>query len=154
VLQLVELESATSYAVPFKPDYEIHVERDRERGGVVYRGRSRLHSFEERYPDGTGVISPWSIRTVTYDRLLDLFAHGAYRIDSRVAGRAVVDGQEVVRYVVRGEWPRLLWYQEGKMIRFCGEEPFGAYIETVLEPYADHAVDAVGLSRPCAELFE
>jgi hypothetical protein len=40
------------------------------------------------------------------------------------------------------------------MIRFCGKEPFGAYIETIFEPYADRGIDALGLSRPCAELFE
>jgi hypothetical protein len=91
---------------------------------------------------------------VRYDRLLDLFAHGAYRIDSRLAGRATVAGQEVVHYVIGGEWPRLLWYQDGKMIRFCGKEPFGTYIETVLEAYADRAIEVLALSRPCAELFE
>ena len=71
-----------------------------------------------------------------------------------MASRGTVDGKEVVRYVVEGEWPRQLWYQEGKMIRFCGQEPFGTYIETVLDAYADRAVDAVGLSRSCAELFD
>jgi hypothetical protein len=153
-LQLVELESATRYAVPFKPDYEIHIVRDPERSDMVYRGASRFGSFEERHPENTGAITPWSLRTVAYDRLLDLFAHDAYAIESRLIGRATVDGQEVVHYVIGGEWPRLLWYQDGKMIRFCGEEPFGTYIETILEAYADHDIDAVGLSRPCAELFE
>ena len=136
-LQLVELESATRYAVPFKPDYEIHIERDPERGDVVYRGASRFGSFEERHPANTGAITPWSIRTVAYDRLLDLFAHGAYAIESRLVGRATVDGKEIVHYAIGGEWPRHLWYQDGKMIRFCGEEPFGTYIETILEAYAD-----------------
>ena len=153
-LQLVELESATRYAVPFKPDYEIHIERDPVRGDIVYRGTSRFDSFEERHPQNTGAITPWSIRTVAYDRILDLFAHGAYAIESRLAGRATVDGKEVVHYAIGGEWPRHLWYREGKMIRFCGQEPFGTYIETVLEAYADRAIDAVDLSRPCALLFE
>jgi hypothetical protein len=153
-LQLVELKSATHYAVPFKPDYEIHIRRDPEGEHVVYRGVSGLGSFEERHPANTGAITPWSIRTVAYDRLLDLFAHGAYAIESRLAGSATLDGKEVLRYALTGGWPRHLWYQEGKMIRFCGEEPFGTYIETVLEAYADRAVDAVDLSRPCAELFE
>lgn len=154
VLQLVELESATRYAVPFKPDYEIHIERDLERGDVVYRGASSLGSFEERHPANTGAITPWSIRTVAYDRLLDLFAHGAYAVESHLVGRAIVDGKEVVHYVLAGEWARQLWYGNGKMIRFCGKEPFGTYIETVLEAYADRAVEALALSRPCAELFE
>ena len=153
-LQLVELESATRYAVPFKPDYEIHIQRDPERGEVVYRGVSRFDSFEERHPANTGAITPWSIRTIAYDRVLDLFARGAYAIESRLAGRATVDGKEVAHYAIGGEWPRHLWYQEGKMIRFCGQEPFGTYIETVLEAYADRAIDAVDLSRPCALLFE
>jgi hypothetical protein len=152
--QLVRLEGATSYAVPFKPDYEIHIERDLARGEVVYRGASRLGSFEERHPANTGAVSPWSIRTVDYDRLLNVFEHGAYPIESRLVGRATVRRQEVAHYAISGAWPRHLWYQEGKMIRFCGKEPFGTYIETVLEAYADRAVDALGLSRPCAELFE
>jgi hypothetical protein len=152
-LQLVELESATRYAVPFKPDYEVHIERDPE-GGVVYRGVSRFDSFEERHPANTGAITPWSVRTVAYDRVLDLFAHGAYRIESRLVGSATVGGQEVVHYVIGGEWPRHLWYQEGKMIRFCGQEPFGTYIETVLEGYADLELDALALNRTCAEVFE
>jgi hypothetical protein len=140
--------------VPFKPDYEIHIVRDAERGDMVYRGASRFGSFEERHPESTGAITPWSIRTVAYDRLLDLFARRAYAVDSRLAGRAMLDGREVVHYVISGEWPRQLWYQDGKMIRFCGKEPFGTYIETILEAYADHDIDAVGLSRSCAELFE
>ena len=40
------------------------------------------------------------------------------------------------------------------MIRFCGAEPFGTYIETILEAYADREVETLGLNRPCAELFE
>jgi hypothetical protein len=153
-LELIELESATRYAVPFKPDYAIRIVRDPERGEMVYRGASSFGSFEERHPADTGAITPWSIRTVAYDRLLDLFAHRAYAIDSRLAGRATVDGREVAHYVVSGEWPRQLWYQDGKMIRFCGREPFDTYIETIFEPYADREIDALGLSRPCAELFE
>jgi hypothetical protein len=153
-LQLVELESATRYAVPFKPDYEIHIERDAERGEMVYRGTTRFDSFEERHPLNTGAITPWSVRTVEYDRVLDLFAHGAYRIDSRLVERGEVEGQEISHYAVGGEWPRRLWYQEGKMIRFCGREPLGTYIETVLEAYADRSLDTAGVSRPCAELFE
>ncbi len=153
-LQLVELASATRYAMPFRPDYEIHIQRDPGGQHVLYRGRSGLGSFEERHPANTGAITPWSIRTVGYDRLLDLFAHDVYAIDSRLSARGTVDGREVVRYAIGGEWPRLLWYQDGKMIRFCGEEPFGTYIETILETYAGRAIDAVGLSRPCAELFE
>jgi hypothetical protein len=153
-LQLVELESATRYAVPFKPDYEIHIERDPEQSGVVYRGVSRFDSFEERHPANTGAITPWSVRTVAYDRVLDLFAHGAYRIESRLVASATVDGQEVAHYVIGGEWPRHLWYQEGKMLRFCGQEPFGTYIETVLEAYADLELDALELNRTCAEVFE
>ncbi len=153
-LQLVELASATRYAMPFRPDYEIHIQRDPGSGHVLYRGRSGLGSFEERHPANTGAITPWSIRTVGYDRLLDLFAHDVYAIDSRLSARGTVGGREVVRYAIGGEWPRLLWYQDGKMIRFCGEEPFGTYIETILETYAGRAIDAVGLSRPCAELFE
>ena len=153
-LELVELESATSYAVPFKPDYQIHVERDPERGEMVYRGSSRFDSFEERHPRNTGVITPWSVRTVDYDRLLDLFARGAYGIDSRLVATGTVGGDEVGLYAIGGEWPRRLWYQGDKMIRFCGQEPFGTYIETVLEIYADRAVGEVGLNRPCAELFE
>jgi hypothetical protein len=153
-LQLVELESATRYAVPFKPDYEIHIERDPERGDIVYRGTSRFASFEERHPENTGAITPWSVRTVAYDRLLDLFAQGAFRIESRLVGRATVEGQEVSHYAIGGEWPRHLWYQEGKMIRFCARETFGTYVETVLEAYADLDVDALGLNRPCAEIFE
>jgi hypothetical protein len=153
-LQLVELESATRYAVPFKPDYEIRIERDPERGDVVYRGTSRFDSFEERHPRNTGAITPWSIRTIAYDRVLDLFAHGAYAIESRLVERATVNGKEVAHYAIDGEWPRHLWYEKGKMIRFCGQEPFGTYIETVLEAYADRTTDAVALSRPCALLFE
>jgi len=153
-LQLVELASATRYAVPFKPDYEIHIERDPERGDVVYRGASSFGSFEERHPANTGAITPWSIRTVDYDRVLDLFAHAHYAIESRLVGRATVAGRDIARYAIGGEWPRQLWYQDGKMIRFCGEEPFGTYIETVLEAYADLELDTLGLSRPCAELFE
>ena len=153
-LQLVELESATRFAVPFKPDYEIHIARDPERDEVVYRGASRFGSFEERHPANTGAITPWSIRTVAYDRLLDLFAHGAYAIESRLVGRATVDGREIVHYATGGEWPRHLWYQDGKMIRFCGEEPFGTYIETILEAYADRVAGTLGLNRPCAAVFE
>jgi hypothetical protein len=152
-LELVELESATRFAVPFKPDYEIHIERD-QRGDMVYRGTSRVGSFEERHPANTGAITPWSIRTVEYDRLLDLFAHGAYAIESRLVGRATVDGKEIAHHAIGGEWPRHLWYQEGKMIRFCGAEPFGTYIETILEAYADREAGALGLDRPCAEMFE
>jgi hypothetical protein len=153
-LELVELESATTYAVPFKPDYQIHIERDPERGQMVYRGSSRFDSFEERHPRNTGAITPWSVRTVHYERLLDLFAHGTYGIDSRLVETGTVGGDEVGLYAIGGEWPRRLWYQDDKMIRFCGREPFGTYIETVLDAYADRAIDEVGLSRPCAELFE
>jgi hypothetical protein len=153
-LQLVELESATRFAVPFKPDYEIHIARDPERDEVVYRGASRFGSFEERHPANTGAITPWSIRTVAYDRLLDLFAHGTYAIESRLVGRATVDGREIVHYATGGEWPRHLWYQDGKMIRFCGEEPFSTYIETILEAYADRVAGTLGLNRPCAAVFE
>jgi len=153
-LELIELDGATNYAVAFKPDYEVHIERDLEGGEVVYRGASRLGSFEERHPENTGAISPWSIRTIDYDRVLNVFEHGAYQVENRLVGRATVDGREIVHYAFAGEWPRHLWYQEGKMVRFCAEEAFGTYIETVLEAYADRAVDAVGLNRPCAEMFE
>jgi hypothetical protein len=153
-LQLVELASAIRYAVPFKPDYEIHIERDPERGDVVYRGASSFGSFEERHPANTGAITPWSIRTVDYDRVLSVFDHGVYPIESRLVGRATVEGHEVAHYAISGEWPRHLWYQEGNMIRFCALETFGTYVETVLEAYADRAIDALGLSRPCALLFE
>jgi hypothetical protein len=154
-LELIELDGATNYAVPFKPDYEVHIERDLERGDIVYRGRSSLGSFEERHPENTGAISPWSIRTIDYDRLLNLFEHGAYQVERRLVGRATIDGREIVHYALAGEWPRHLWYDhEGKMIRFCAEEAFGTYIETTLEAYADPDVDAVGLNRPCAEIFE
>jgi hypothetical protein len=153
-LELVKLESATRHAVPFKPDYEIHIQRDPEGEHVLYRGRSGFRSFEERHPANTGAITPWSVRTVTYDRVLDLFAHGAYRIDSRLLRRATVDGREVVHYAVNGESPRHLWYEEGEMIHFCGQEPFGTYIETVLEAYADLELDALELNRTCAEVFE
>jgi hypothetical protein len=152
--QLLKLEGATNYAVAFKPNYDISIERDLERGEVVYRGASSLGSFEERHPANTGAVTPWSIRTVDYDRVLNVFEHGAHPIESRLAGRATVDGKEIDHYAISGDWPRHLWYQEGKMIRFCGQEPFGTYIETVLEAYADREVDALGLSRPCAELFE
>ena len=40
------------------------------------------------------------------------------------------------------------------MIRFCGAEAFGTYVETVLEAYADGEAGALGLDRPCSELFE
>ena len=153
-LELVELESATRYAVPFKPDYEIHIQRDPERGEVVYRGVSRFDSFEERHSANTGAITPWSVRTVAYDRLLDLFARGAYAIESSLVGRAAVGGRQVVHYAVDGEWPRHLWYEDGKMIRFCGEEPFTTYIDTILEDYADREIDVLGLNRPCAAMFE
>jgi hypothetical protein len=152
--QLVRLQGATTYAVPFKPDYEIHIERDPERGDVLYRGASRLGSFEERHPVNTGAVTPWSIRTVDYDRVLNVFEHGAHPIESRLVGRAPVDGKEVAHYAIGGGWPRHLWYEEGKMIRFCALETFSTYVETVLEAYADRAVDTLGLSRPCAELFE
>ena len=152
--QLVKLEGATNYAVAFKPDYHIHIERDPERGDLAYRGASRLGSFEERHPANTGAVTPWSIRTVDYDQVLDVFEHGAHPIESRLVGRARVDGKEVVHYAIGGEWPRHLWYQDSKMVRFCALETFGTYVETVLEAYADRAVDALGLSRPCAELFE
>jgi hypothetical protein len=154
-LELIKIESATRYAVPFKPDSQIRIERDPAQGEVVYRGTSRLGTFEERYPDNTGAVTPWSIRTVAYDRLLDLFAHGDYAIESRLVERASVNGDEVSHYVLLGEWPRHLWYDhEGKMIRFCAQEPFDTYIETVLEAYADREVDALGLNRPCAAMFE
>ncbi|HEX5077706.1 MAG TPA: hypothetical protein VFV80_01065, partial [Geminicoccaceae bacterium] len=153
-LQLIRLESATRFAAPFRPDYEIHIERDPERGDIVYRGGSAVGSFEERHPANSGAITTWSIRTVTYDRLLDLFAHRTYPIESRLIGRAAIDGREIARYATAGAWPRHLWYEDGKMIRFCGEEPFGTYIESVLEAYADLKIAALGLSRPCAELFE
>jgi hypothetical protein len=55
---------ATTHAVAFKPDYNIHIERDPERGDVVCRGASRLGAFEERHPANTGAVTPWSIRTV------------------------------------------------------------------------------------------
>lgn len=153
-LQLVELASATRFAVPFKPDYEIRIERDPEGKHVVYRGASSFRSFEERHPANTGAITPWSIRTVAYDRLLDLFAHRSYAIESRLVARGTVDGKEISHFAISGGWPRHLWYQQGKMIRFCGEEPFGTYIETILEAYADREVDALGLNRSCAEIFE
>ncbi len=152
-LQLLELDGATNYAVPFKPDYEVHIERD-PKGDVVYRGSSTVGSFEERYPANTGVISPWSVRTVDYVQVLNVFEHGAYQVESRLVGRATVDGEEVSHYALTGGWPRHLWYQEGKMIRFCAKEPFDTYIETVIEAYADRTVDAVGLNRPCAAMFE
>ena len=91
----------------FKPDYEVHIERDLN-GDVVYRGASRLGSFEERHPKNTGAISPWSIRTIDYDRVLNVFEHGAYQIEERLVGRATIDGQEVVHYAMAGEWPRHL----------------------------------------------
>ena len=152
--QLVRLEGATTYAVAFKPDYEIRIERDPERGDIVYRGTSRLGAFEERHPANTGAVTPWSIRTVDYDRVLNVFERGAHPIESRLVGLATVAGKQVVHYAIRGEWPRHLWYQEGKMIRFCALEPFGTYVETVLEAYVDLDVDALGLNRPCAEIFE
>jgi hypothetical protein len=153
-LELVELESATHSAVPFRPDYEIHIERDRARGDMVYRGASRVGSFEERHPANTGATTTWSVRTVGYDRLLDLFAHAVYALESRLVGRATVDGREIAHYAIGGEWRRHLWYQEGKMIRFCGAEAFGTYVETILEAYADREAGTLGLDRPCAELFE
>jgi hypothetical protein len=153
-LELLELESATHSAVPFRPDYEIHIERDHARGDMVYRGASDAGSFEERHPANTGATTPWSVRTVGYDRLLDLFAQAAYPIESRLVGRATVDGKETAHYAIGGEWQRHLWYQEGKLIRVCGAEPFGTYIETILEAYADRAAGALELDRPCAELFE
>lgn len=58
------------------PDYEIRIERDLERDEMVYRGTSRFDAFEERHPANTGAITPWSDRTVAYDRLLDLFTQG------------------------------------------------------------------------------
>ena len=153
--QLVRLDGATTYAVPFKPDYEIHIERDLERGDVVYRGTSRLGSFEERHPANTGAVTPWSIRTVAYDRVLNVFEHGAYAIESRLVGRATVAGKEIVHYAIGGEWPRHLWYQEGKMIRFCALRSRSAPISRrCSRPYADRDVDTLGLNRPCAEIFE
>ena len=89
-----------------------------------------------------------------YDRVLNVFERGAHPIESRLVGLATVAGKQVVHYAIRGEWPRHLWYQEGKMIRFCAREAFGTYVETVLEAYADFDVDALGLNRPCAEIFE
>jgi Family of unknown function (DUF6134) len=153
-LELVELESATHSAVPFRPDYQIHIERDRARGDMVYRGASRSDSFEERHPANTGAITPWSVRTVEYDRLLDLFAHADYALESRLVERATIDGKETAHYAIEGEWPRHLWYQDGKMIRVCGAEEFGTYIETILEAYADRETGALELDRPCADLFE
>jgi hypothetical protein len=152
--QLLELEAATTYAVPFKPDYEVRIERDPARDEVVYRGRSSLGSFEERHPANTGAVSPWSIRTVAYARLLNVFEHGVHPTESSLVGRATIDGSEVQHYAMGGQWPRHLWYQDGKMIRFCGREAFDTYIETVLEAYADRAIAAAGLSRSCGELFE
>jgi hypothetical protein len=153
--QLVELEGATNYAVPFKADNEVRIERDPDRGDIIYRGTSRLGSFEERHPENTGAISPWSIRTIDYDRVLNVFQRGAYRIEHRLAGRATVDGRPVVHYAMAGEWPRHLWYDDqGKMIRFCAEEAFDTYIETVLEAYRGRDTDAADLNRPCAEVFE
>lgn len=153
VLQLIELEGATDYAAPFKADAKIRIERDAE-GLVVYRIASTLGSSEDHYPANTGAISPWSIRTIDYDRMLDVFEHGAYRIESRLVGRAEVQGREVVHYAVTGQWPRHLWYQDGKMVRFCAEEVFGTYIETIWEPYLDLDTDAAELRRPCAEVFQ
>jgi hypothetical protein len=152
--QLLALEAATTYAVPFKPDYEIRIERDPGRDEVVYRGTSRLGSFEERHPANTGTVTPWSIRTVGYDRLLNVFEHGVHPIESRLVARAPVEGKTVEHYSMGGEWPRHLWYLDGKMIRFCAREAFDTYIETVLEAYADRVVETVSLSRPCSELFD
>ena len=153
-LELQNLHSATRYAVPFKADYEIRIEQD-EQGRIFYRGNSSLNDFEERHPANTGVISPWSIRTVAYDRLLDLFAQGTYPIETELVGRANVDGQEIRQYAVTGAVARHLWYgADGKMVRFCAAESFGIYVETIFEPYADHQVDALGLNRPCAEQFK
>ena len=126
-----------------------------EQADVVYRGTSRLGSFEEHHPKNTGAISPWSIRTIDYDRVLNVFEHGAYQIEECLVGRATIDGHEVVHYAMAGEWPRHLWYDhEGKMIRFCAEEAFDTYIETVLEAYRGRDADAADLNRPCAEVFE
>ena len=33
-------------------------------------------------------------------------------------------------------------------------EVFSTYVETILEAYADREAGALGLDRPCAELFE
>jgi Family of unknown function (DUF6134) len=155
VPQLVELEGATNYAVPFKADNEVRIERDLERGDIMYRGTSSLGSFEERHPENTGTISPWSMRTIDYDRLLNVFQHGAYQIENRLVGRAIVDDGEIAHYAMAGEWPRHLWYDDqGMMIRFCAEEAFDTYIETVLEAYRERDTDAVELNRPCAELFQ
>ena len=52
-LELVELESATHSAVLFRPDYEIHIERDRARGDMVtaaHRVSARLRSAIPRIP--------------------------------------------------------------------------------------------------------
>ena len=40
------------------------------------------------------------------------------------------------------------------MIRFCAEEAFDTYIETILEAYRDRDADAADLNRPCAEVFD
>ena len=40
------------------------------------------------------------------------------------------------------------------MIRFCAEEAFDSYIETTLEAYADLDIDAAGLNRSCAVVFQ
>ena len=64
-LDLLALDGATTYAVPFKPDWQVHIERAAD-GGMLYRGTSGLGGFEERWPDDTGVVSPWSIRMTGY----------------------------------------------------------------------------------------
>jgi hypothetical protein len=154
VPELVELEAETRYAVPFKPDTAIRFERDPDGHAMVYRTVSSRGASEERYPENTGAVMPWSIRTTHYDRLVNVFEHGVYRAQSRLAGRATVAGHEIVHYAFAGEWPRHLWYSGGKMIRFCALESFGTHVETVLETYADLDSDVVGLNRSCAELFE
>jgi Family of unknown function (DUF6134) len=154
-LELVELDGETRYAAAFKPDYVVRIETAPDQRSVVYRAASKLGSSERRYPSNTGPVSPWSIRTVDYDRLLNVFEHGAYEVENRLVGRATVDGREIVHYAFASEWPRHLWYDdEGKMIRFCAEEVFGTYIETTLQAYADLDVDAADLNRPCAEVFD
>ena len=97
---------------------------------------------------------PWSVRTVDYARLLDLFGYGTFRVESEVVGRGMVDGHEVVHYVIGKEWPRHLWYEDGKMVRFCGKEALGTYVETIYEPYLDLDARVAELDQSCAELFE
>ena len=154
-LQLIEVESETRYAVPFKPDYQIHLVRDPERGEVVYRGKSVFGVREQRFPEDTSAVTPWSVRTIDYTRLLDLFGYGSYRIQSKLIGRGMVDGHEVVHYAMGGEWPRHLWYDDGgKMVRFCAKEALGTIVETIYEPYVDLDTTEAGLDQSCAEQFQ